>query len=351
MRVEWRDEPAPAVLFVGGAYFDQVLYVAEYPKEDDKLRALDVAKRPGGNSMNSAVVLSQLLDPTTAADGGRCGILTAVGGRSSDVQDVLVATARAHGISWYPVPHAAHFHPTAWILTSRATASRTIINHNTLPQLTAAEMLACIAAARPRVRWIHFEGRTNTGDLREAMAAVAEGKGKGKGKGDMTTSLELERPNREGLDALIALADVVFVSNEFARFHGRDGDVPVAQVEQVADPKGMEMADADADLVRRSVAWVARWMVPRMRAGATAFLTLGSHGAIAVHAGRAYHAPVRRGITPVDTIGAGDSFNAGAIAGLLRGLSVPDALRFAVTVAGVKVARDGFEGIGEAVKE
>ena len=51
-----------------------------------------------------------------------------------------------------------------------------------------------------------------------------------------------------------------------------------------------------------------------------------------------------RGVTPVDTTGAGDCFNAGFIAGVLDGSTTTDALRRAVASGSVAVT--GWGGTG-----
>ncbi|ORZ34560.1 Ribokinase-like protein [Catenaria anguillulae PL171] len=315
-----------SILLVGGAYLDVILHVSAYPAEDSKLRADAVEHRSGGNSFNSALVLSQLLQggphrPTGSKQ--RCGIITAVGGQSPQVDTTLVAAANAHSIAWIPITHSSLAHPTAWIVSSRSTTSRTIINHNVLPQLTPADVLPHVRHHSPS--WVHFEGRTNTDDIAVMMREI---------KAQLpscTLSLELERPNREGLDGLIPLADVLFVSKEFSAAFGREQRV------------------GEQGLVETSIAWVRKWMLPRCKSTATILLALGSQGAAAMLAAdpaNPYHAPALA-VTAVDTIGAGDSFNAGAMYAMssFPGIALDRVLAIAVAVAGTKVAQDGFEGL------
>lgn len=53
--------------------------------------------------------------------------------------------------------------------------------------------------------------------------------------------------------------------------------------------------------------------------------------------------PPPGGRAVVDTVGAGDTFNAAVIAALLRGLSVGAAIEFGARIAGAKVGVHGYD--------
>ncbi|WP_054313584.1 carbohydrate kinase family protein [Mesorhizobium sp. 1M-11] len=61
----------------------------------------------------------------------------------------------------------------------------------------------------------------------------------------------------------------------------------------------------------------------------TVVIKCGANGAIAIHDGRRHAVPAPK-VEVVDTTGAGDSFNAGLIYGVLRGAPFEEALRYAV---------------------
>lgn len=51
----------------------------------------------------------------------------------------------------------------------------------------------------------------------------------------------------------------------------------------------------------------------------------------------------------MDTLGAGDTFNAAVIHKLLRNVSVGEAIVFGCRLAGIKCGRDGLYGLREAL--
>ncbi len=69
-------------------------------------------------------------------------------------------------------------------------------------------------------------------------------------------------------------------------------------------------------------------------------VTLGERGALALDGDAIHHGPAFP-TDPTDTTGAGDVFRAGVIHALLRGIGVPDLLRFANAVAAASCARTG----------
>ncbi|WP_281284419.1 carbohydrate kinase family protein [Nonomuraea diastatica] len=66
----------------------------------------------------------------------------------------------------------------------------------------------------------------------------------------------------------------------------------------------------------------------------------GGDGALAWERGRLVRAPAVP-VEPVDTVGAGDSFNAGFLAARLRGMSLPECLRVAVTCGSLSTQAAG----------
>jgi ribokinase len=69
-------------------------------------------------------------------------------------------------------------------------------------------------------------------------------------------------------------------------------------------------------------------------------MTLGEKGALLVNASSSRHFPAIS-VTPVDTTGAGDAFNAGLAVALASGASQEEAVEFAVITGGLAVTREG----------
>jgi ketohexokinase len=131
----------------------------------------------------------------------------------------------------------------------------------------------------------------------------------------MPVSLEVEKP-REGIEELFGQADVLLFSRDYARHHGYD--------EPGALLRDISASHPAADMF---CTWGAAGAMARDRAGA-------DYSQSAVAAG-----PV------VDTLGAGDVFNAGVIAGYLDGRDMPGILRRACTLAGRKCMQHGLNGL------
>jgi len=70
-------------------------------------------------------------------------------------------------------------------------------------------------------------------------------------------------------------------------------------------------------------------------------LKRAERGALALAEGQVHRAPAQEVKRVVDTVGAGDGFNAGFLAGTLRGLAIPDALKLGAQVGAKAVAQLG----------
>jgi len=275
---------------------DIVNEVAVYPDEDSEVRALARDRRIGGNMANSLRVLRQLGHTcawcgTYADDASGHEILAGLGRQGID-------TAAAVG-------HAGSATPTSYVSLSRATGSRTIVHFRDLPELGAADFAR---VPLERYDWLHFEGRNPAETARMLDDCARRRPG-------LSVSMEIEKP-RPGIERLFEGPGVLFFSRAFARNCGFD------------DPKAFlanQWQRTSADIL---------------------LLPWGEHGAYGQARGAAPRfAPAHAPVELVDTLGAGDVFNAAVIDGMLRGLDLSRMLARANRLAGHKCGRRGLEGL------
>ncbi|MBI5449832.1 MAG: ketohexokinase [Gammaproteobacteria bacterium] len=282
-----------AVLGIGIATIDIINDVDHYPHEDEELRALSQQRCRGGNAANTLAVLGQL-----GHRGQWCGVLTN-DGDGQFVRDELAAC----GIGCDHARQLAHGRmPTSYITRNRANGSRTIVHYRELPELDYACFAAIDLAA---FDWLHAEGR-NIDDTRRMLQRAAAR------RPQLPRSVEIEKP-RPGIAALFPLADLLLFSRHYAQATGeRDGAAFLARMHEQLP--GIDL--------------VCGW---------------GEHGAYAIDRdGRGHFQPACPPPQVVDTLGAGDTFNAAIIDGRLRGLALPQALAHGCRLAGQKCGVPGL---------
>jgi len=132
----------------------------------------------------------------------------------------------------------------------------------------------------------------------------------------LTLSLEVEKP-RPGIEALLPLADVLMFSRAYAGAVGHE------------TPESF-------------LAW-AHDRAPQ----AELYLAWGEAGGWALDSdGNIRHREACPPARVIDTIGAGDVFNAGVIDARIRGGDADAALAAAVALAGRKCGLPGLDGVG-----
>ncbi len=287
------------VLGIGNATLDIIHAVDGYPRENDEVRCSGRTVSRGGNVANTLVVLSQL--------GHACrwaGVLAdSAEGRlvSDDLESNGIDTADSRLL-------ASGSMPVSTILLNTANGSRTIVHHRDLPEYSCADFESLDLRS---CDWLHFEGR-NTEQL-QRMLHWSRSRFP-----SIPRSLEIEKP-RQGIESLFGLADVLLFSGDYARHRGHDG--PEALLHTVHD------SSPRADL----------------------YCTWGGQGAVALdRLGRVSHQPAIAPRRVVDTLGAGDTFNAAVIHGYLSGLDTASRLRQACELAGKKCGQTGFNGLVRA---
>ncbi|OAX77146.1 hypothetical protein ACJ72_08559, partial [Emergomyces africanus] len=329
--------------------------VDHYPGEDEKLRASSIARRRGGNTLNSLEVLQQLLECNLSAKaatstGTTCTVEVAQGllDREQNIVSRLYAIAvlparsspatKEIEASFGPSSHVDLQHciyrencsdpASSYIIKSTSTGSRTIVNYNELSEMTVSEFVEAAQrlSATTCPRWFHFEGRIPKVTLK-CIQYIRQNFPADK------VSVEVEKPGREGLQDLAAAADVVFYSKSWAQGNGHQSLQGFLQTQSALTPHASILC-----------------------------CTWGEHGAACLDRRNMeyIHSPayidMQRPV--VDTIGAGDTFIAGMLYNLIShhekdddDFNLRQAVDFANLLAGHKVVQEGFEGLGAALVE
>lgn len=280
------------ILLVGTATLDIVYTLDRYPLEDDEVRAQGLRVCRGGNAANTAVVLAQL---------GHASSFFGVLANAPEKAVIDLDFAR-HGVSFSACPHLPGRLPTSSIYLSGR--HRTIVHYRDLPELTAEQFNGIDLDS---FDWVHFEGR-NVPQLLLMLARVR------KLRPEAMISLELEKP-RDGIEAAWGMADLLICSRGYASHCGHDDPVAFLLWLRGKSPGNVLAA-----------AW-----------GESGAYGLAVDGEVVVHS------PAILPEQVVDTLGAGDTFNAGLIGGLADGQALPDALQTACALAGRKCGVYGLD--------
>ncbi|BAO43343.1 PfkB family carbohydrate kinase [Thiolapillus brandeum] len=277
----------PRILAVGIATLDIVNRVSAYPPEDAEIRALSQSRRRGGNATNTLVILSQLDHSAFWA-----GVLPKDADSELVLEDLAIHQVDISAVLRPPSGKL----PTSYITLSAATGSRSIVHYRDLPEYGFADF---DALELDHFDWIHFEGR----NLAQLKMMLEKTRCLG-----IPCSLEVEKP-RPGMEDLFALPDVLLFSRAWVRSRGFAS--PRAFLKEVHGP-------------------------------GLIFLAWGGKGAWCRSAdGNVLHTPAPA-TEVVDSIGAGDVFNAGVIDALLKGFAPQETLDHAVNLASAKCSREGL---------
>lgn len=281
------------ILAVGIATLDIINSVDGYPAEDAEVRALNQRLCRGGNATNTLTLLSQL--------GHQChwaGVLS----NDPDARHIEADLAR-HSIDTSAVLRQDHGKvPTSYITHNLANGSRTIVHYRDLPEYPFSQFKQLDLR---QFDWLHFEGR-NVPETHQMLSWARQQ------APNLPRSLEIEK-EREGIDELFPLADMLLFSRPFAL--GRGHDQPLSLLHAV------HPCCLDAQLI----------------------CTWGEAGASALSRAGEYHSPTFPPNQVIDTLGAGDTFNAGMIDARVKGLDLAEALDRACHLAGRKCGHQGLD--------
>ncbi|XP_072237432.1 ketohexokinase isoform X2 [Leuresthes tenuis] len=337
------------VLCVGLVCLDIINVVDKYPEEDSDSRCLSQRWQRGGNASNSCTVLSLL--------GAPCAFMGSLA--TGPMADFIVEDFQKFGIDTSLVSeHAQCTSPASVVISNIKTGSRTILHMNSFimadfsrraidvtpvvwqvkGQTPCACCVVCPSSGSRTVflydtdlpdvtvenfsrvnlhqfKWIHWEGR-NVDEQVKMIQQVQMYNSKLPQQQRITVSVEIEK-TRQPLYQLFPYGDVVFVSKDVSRYFG------FQSAEEAL--KGLY------NRVKKGAILICAWA----EKGADA---LGPDGLL-------IHSDAFPPESLVDTLGAGDTFNASVIYTLSNGGSLQDALTFGCQVAGAKCGFHGYDGI------
>lgn len=284
------------ILVMGIATLDIINIVDHYPAEDEEMRAISQRISPGGNAVNTLRVLAQY---------GHRSHLAAVLADEADGKR-LAQSLTEMGIDISSCQWLKGRTPCSYITLNAANGSRTIVHYRDLAELSDS---ALVSIPVEEYDWIHLEGRAipHTRTILKRL---------NKRLSDQPISLEIEK-DREGILSLVEYADLVIFSRTFVLSQGFTDPTKFLYHIRPQHPNRL---------------LVCPW---------------GSKGAwgFDAHTDNMLYAPGMSIAEVVDSVGAGDTFNAGLIHALVSGEDLQQALLHACKLAGAKVQQAGFEGL------
>jgi len=282
------------ILLTGIATLDIINHVDHYPNEDEELRASSQQITRGGNAANTACVLSQL--------NHKCQLATTLADDSAG--ELIRKDLEKFNVSFIPEHTIKNSStPTSYITVNKNNGSRTIVHYRDLPELTFEKFNKIKLSP---FDWFHFEGRNINNVYKMMSKAKLQNK---------TISLEVEK-ERKNFDQLFSLADVLMISKPFAQSRGFNSAKDCLTYFSQHFPNTLI-----------SCTW-------------------GEQGAWAIHKNTFFHSPAYSPNKIIDTIGAGDTYNAGLIHKLIKN-SPNDSIIFACKLAGQKCGQSGFMNLGK----
>ena len=281
------------ILGVGIATLDIINTVSEFPAEDAEVRAIKQNICRGGNVTNSLVLLSQL--------GHQCywhGTLATDSSASLILEDLNNFEINCKHVA--QIKNSAT--PTSYITLNQKNGSRTIVHYRHLDELSFS---AFKNISLNEFDWIHFEAR----NIEQTVKMLIFLKQK---HPDIPCSVECEK-NRYGIEQLYSLPDLLIFSRNFC-LQNNFTSAEDFLMQFTTSNKTQEIV----------VAWSEQGAYTRTKTG-----DINQIEAITVK-------------NIIDTIGAGDAFNAGLIDGLLSGHTINKACSVANQLAAHKISQTGF---------
>lgn len=299
------------ILVVGLACCDIISIVSEYPEEDSDQRVLDYYWQRGGNAANTSCVLSLI--------GARSEFLgTFADDREAEFLKETLQRYKVNTENCVTCTNGLKS-PTSIVITNKQNGSRTILHHGKNWQEYTFEDFKKLDLTQ--YKWIHFEGRPSCNEIKLMLLWIEEfNKTMDKGL-KIHTSLEIEKTNRLGLEELFIYPDTVFVSKDFVKSRG-----------YTTKEEAVEK------------------LIGKCKKGAEIVCPWGEEGAVAMTEDRILHSspafpPELSAGEMMETLAAGDTFNAAFILSRSKGQRLSEAITFGCKVAGAKCGMKGIDGL------
>uniref|UniRef100_A0AAX7SZL7 Ketohexokinase n=1 Tax=Astatotilapia calliptera TaxID=8154 RepID=A0AAX7SZL7_ASTCA len=308
-------EQQKKILCVGLVCLDIINVVNKYPEEDTDSRCLSQRWQRGGNASNSCTVLSLLGAPCAFMGSLSAGPVAKTVRRfqgqkpwlNGDIKLEIRERREAFKAGDQMEYKRAHYELQKSIRVAK-----------NLPDVTAEDFSK---VHLHQFKWIHWEGR-NAEEQVKMIQQVERYNSMLPQQQKITISVEIEK-TRQPLYQLFPHGDVVFVSKDVARDFG------------------FESAEA-----------ALKGLYSRVKQGAILICAWAEKGADALGPdGVIIHSDAFPPESLVDTLGAGDTFNAAVIYTLSKGGSLQDALTFGCRVAGRKCGFHGYDSISKVFND
>lgn len=282
------------ILGVGIATLDIINYTCEYPAEDSEMRATKQKIVRGGNVTNTLTVLSQLKHECFWA-----GTLA----NEPDAEIIKNDLIKYSINTEYVQVQSQGKVPTSYIVLNQINGSRSIVHYRDLAELTFEDFKKI---PLEQFDWLHFEAR----NIEQTILMLQYLKEHHK---NIPCSIEFEK-NRPGINQLYPYSDTLIFSKNYCI--KTSGNNPEKFIQE------MHNKYSNSTII---LAWGDK----------------GSYGFS--KSNEIIFSPAILQNNIVDTIGAGDTFNAAIINSLIDNNSLKDTLYNANKLAAYKISVPSFD--------
>ena len=226
-----------------------------------------------------------------------------------------------HNVDFNHCPkYQDHKSPNSYIILNGNTGTRTILHTNLgLPELKFENFKNFNNINE--FGWVHFEGRPNLDQILLMIKEILKNNSTNRPK----ISFEMEKLGRN-YDFILPFVDVMFISKEYAQSLGFENKL------QTVSEFHLKKNTSTSNNVHEGKIIICAW---------------GEEGAAGKDEnGQIFEFPAfkpKNGV--IDTIGAGDTFNASVVASLNLNQNLKKALENGCRVAGTKVGQFGFKNL------